>query len=407
MASSLFFTIPMYGHAAPTFGVVAELVERGEEVTYYLTDDFAAAISAAGARFERYESTLKDWRPQGRFSRVLVEESQYVIPQVIERVRASRPDYIIYEANCLWGRLLAGLFQVPTISCRASLAVNRHFSHISSLLEGSQGWDFSPAPFQLLIETLNDFAPLADLCATYGLPLPERTIDNLFFCAEDLNIVFASRLLQPAGETFDERFVFVGPSFGSSQTLPVSFDGQVLEPAKSPLLYISLGTIYNVQPDFYRLCFRAFGEREYRVIAALGKDVAEAELGTAPGNFVLRSSVPQVAVLQHTDVFVTHGGLNSIMEALYYGVPMVIIPQMPEQVITAKRLADLGLGVVLDKEALTPDVLRSAVQTLLDDPELRTRMKQAQKEVQASGGARRAADAILQFVSRKYPTGKL
>src|SRR5579883_936682 len=142
MAKSLFFNIPMYGHAAPTFGVVAELVDRGEEVTYYLTDDFAAAISATGATFERYESTLKDWRPRGRFSRLLVEECQYVVPQVIERVRASQPDYIIYEANCLWGRLLAGLFHVPTISCQASLAVNKHFSHISQLLGGSRRNDF-------------------------------------------------------------------------------------------------------------------------------------------------------------------------------------------------------------------------------------------------------------------------
>jgi MGT family glycosyltransferase len=406
MAKSLFFNIPMYGHAAPTFGVVAELVDRGEEVTYYLTDDFAAAISATGATFERYESTLKDWRPRGRFSRLLVEECQYVVPQVIERVRASQPDYIIYEANCLWGRLLAGLFHVPTISCQASLAVNKHFSHISQLLGGSRRNDFSPTPFQLLIETLNDLAPLADLCATYDLPGPEQNPETLFFPAEDLNIVFASRLLQPAGETFDERFVFVGPSFDPGQMLSTPFEVR-LSDSTSPLLYISLGTIYNVQPDFYRLCFQAFGKQRYRVIAALGKDISEAELGSAPENFLLCSFVPQIAVLQQADVFVTHGGLNSITEALSCGVPMVIIPQMPEQMITARRLVDLGLAIVLDKERLTPEALRNAVQTLLNDPGLRTRMRQAQEEVQASGGAKRAADAILQFVSRKRPSGEL
>lgn len=407
MARVLFFNSPMYGHAVPTFNVVTELVERGEEVVYYLTDDFAEAIIATGATFQRYESTLQGWRPQGRFSRLLAEECQYVIPQVIERVRSEHPDYIIYEASCLWGRLLAGLFRVPTISCRASLAVNTHFSLIPSLLGASQAGNVSPAPFQLLIETLNDFAPLTDLCAAYGLPRQEQTMDSVFFHAEDLNIVFVSRLLQPAAETFDERFVFVGPPLRSREAISIALDVHLAEASATPRLYVSLGTIYNAQPDFYKLCFRAFGDQAYRVITSLGKDIAETELGPVPENFLLRSSVPQLAVLRQTDVFVTHGGLNSIMEALYYGVPMVVVPQMPEQMITAKRLADLGLGIVLDKDALTSEALRDAVQTLSGDPGLSTRMKRAQEEVQASGGASCAADAILRFVSWRYPAGKL
>jgi MGT family glycosyltransferase len=401
MARVLFLNLPMYGHVVPTLDVVRELVDRGEEVVYYLTDDFEEAISATGATFQRYESTLKDWRPQGRFSRLLAEECVAVIPQVIERVRDMQPDYIIYEANCLWGRLLAGLFPVPTISCRASLAVNAHFSHIPHLLDSAQGGAFSSTAFQLLIETLNDLAPLADLCDTYGLPRQEQSMDSLFFHAEDLNIVFVSRLLQPGAETFDERFVFVGVPLDSRQVIPAPFPVRLPEALALPVLYISLGTIYNAQADFYRLCFEAFGDQGYRGIVALGKGIDEAGLGPVPERFLLRSSVPQLAVLAQTDVFVTHGGLNSIMEALYYGVPMVLIPQMPEQMITAKLLAELGLGVVLEKESLTVEALQGAVQQLLGDPELSARLQRAQAEVRASGGARRAADAIQQFVSQK------
>lgn len=406
MARVLFFNVPMHGHVVPTLDVVTELVERGEEVVYYLTDDFAEAVRATGARFEGYASALKDWRPQQeRFSRLLVEECRYVIPQVIERVRNAQPDYIMYEASCLWGCLLADLFPVPTISCRAGLAVNSHFSHVSYLLGATQGNGFSHAPFQVLAETLNDLASLADICTTYNLPHPELTMDALFFHAEDLNIIFASRLVQPEGETFDERFVFVGPSPGSRRGVSASWDVRLPGPAMAPALYISLGTIYNAQPDFYRLCFQAFGNRAYRVITSLGKGNIAAELGPVPENFLLCASVPQLAVLQQVDVFVTHGGLNSVMEALYYGVPMVIIPQMPEQMITARRLADLGLGVVLDKESLTSDALHHAVQNLSGDSGLRARMERAQTEVRASGGAQCAADAVLQFVSQQHLAG--
>ncbi|MFL5704606.1 MAG: nucleotide disphospho-sugar-binding domain-containing protein, partial [Ktedonobacteraceae bacterium] len=82
-------------------------------------------------------------------------------------------------------------------------------------------------------------------------------------------------------------------------------------------------------------------------------------------------------------------------------VPMVIIPQMPEQAISARRIEELGLGIVLDNKRLTTTVLQEAVYRLSHDSSFRAHMKPVQKEVQASGGAQRAAEAILRFVSQK------
>lgn len=401
MAKVLFFNSPMYGHVLPTLAIVQELVHRGEQVIYYLTDEFAQSIHAAGATFRRYESTMKNNRPEGRFSSFLAAECQYVLPQIIESVRREKPDYILYEDSCLWGRIVAHSFNVPIISCQSSLAVNKHFTHIPNLLDISQGQADATAPFKLIIETLNDLAPLADLCATYHLPAPAQDMDSLFFHAEEFNVLFISRLLQPAGDTFDDRFVFVGPpeapQYPTSDLLaPPFFPALVL-----PVLYLSLGTIYNLQPDFYRLCFQAFGGQPWHVIVSTGKQVDWAELGLVPENVHLHRSVPQLAILQHTALFITHGGLNSIMEALYYGVPVVIIPQMPEQVITARRIVELGVGIMLDKNKLTVEVLQDAVQTLVQDVSLPARMKFVQEEVQASGGATHAVDAILQFRAQK------
>jgi MGT family glycosyltransferase len=66
-----------------------------------------------------------------------------------------------------------------------------------------------------------------------------------------------------------------------------------------------------------------------------------------------RPFVPQLEMLQRASMFVTHGGMNSTMEALYYGVPMVVLSQMMEQEMTARRIEELGLGVALDQENLT------------------------------------------------------
>jgi MGT family glycosyltransferase len=399
MAKGLFFNCPMYGHAIPTFAVVQELVSEGEQITYYLTDEFAQSIRAAGATFRRYESTMKNNRPSGRFSRYLAEECQYVIPQIIESVKSEEPDYIIYESGCLWGRILSHIFQIPIISCRASLAVNNHFSYMPYLLDTNRGT--LVASFQLISDTLNDIAPLADLCATYHLPPPEQTMDSIFFHSEDLNIIFGSRMLQPAGDTFDERFIFVGPPIAHRKTFSDTLNDRPLPLPSPAVLYISLGTIYNMQPDFYKLCFQAFGKQPWHVIIAVGKHVDDAELGPVPENFLLRTSVPQLDILQHADIFITHGGYNSVMEALYYGVPMIIIPQMPEQAIVARRIAELGLGIVLDNKRLNTTVLQEAVHRLSHDSSFRDRVKLVQKEVQVSGGAQCAAEAILRFVSQK------
>ena len=116
-----------------------------------------------------------------------------------------------------------------------------------------------------------------------------------------------------------------------------------------------------------------------------------------PDNFLVRPHVPQLEVLEHTSVFVTHGGMNSVMEAIYYGVPMVVVPQQPEQAMTAARVAELGLGVALEARQVSADALRDAVTTVSGDPGYRSRVAHMQQSARDAGGFLRAADAIQQF----------
>ena len=206
--------------------------------------------------------------------------------------------------------------------------------------------------------------------------------------------VCVPRAFQPQGDTFDERFVFVGPSIqprGDTGDFPFShLEG-------GPALYISLGTVFNNWPDFYRMCFAAFGGTPWRVVLATGHAVNAAKLGPIPDNFLVRPSVPQLEVLERTSVFVTHGGANSLMEAFHYGVPVVVIPQMAEQPLNAQRVAELELGLALEKETVTVEQLRQSVERVSSEPAFREKVRTMQQEVRASGGYRRAVEAILAF----------
>jgi MGT family glycosyltransferase len=212
--------------------------------------------------------------------------------------------------------------------------------------------------------------------------------------AEALNIVTLPRAFQPDADALDERYVFVDPSIslrGDASGFPLD------RLADSPTLYVSLGTVFNANPEFFDACFNAFADSEWQVVLSVGTRMDPSTLVRIPDNFLVRPHVPQLEVLEHTDVFVTHGGMNSVMEAIYYGVPMVVVPQQPEQAMTAARVAELGLGVALESGHVTAGALGDAVTTISGDPGYRSRLTHMQQAARDEGGYLRAADVIQQF----------
>lgn len=402
MSRYIFLSVPAYGHVNPTLPVVRELVRRGEQVSCYLTEEFRSSVEATGASFHPYESIMGKMQPPvrtpgkramgpGGLPLMMADESRQVLPQVLEAIRAEQPDVILYDPMCLWARVAAQVLQVPAILLRPSYASNEHFSLLKPRGEASA---------HMLMDLIRRVeTDIADLCAAYNLP--PFGMREFFSHAEALNIVFLPRAFQPAGDTFDERFVFVGPSLLPRQdaaTFPFEHLGD------QPILYISLGTVFNNRPDLFHLCFQAFGDQPWQVVLSHGKRLDAASLGSVPANFLLSPYVPQLEMLQRASVFVTHGGMNSTMESLYYGVPMVVLPQMLEQEMTAHRVAELGLGVTLDQEQLTAEQLREAVTRVQRDSAISQRVQSMQQTVRAAGGYQRAAEAIIDFAAKRTPT---
>jgi MGT family glycosyltransferase len=402
MAKYLFLPGPAHGHVNPTLAVAQELIRRGEHVVYYLTEDFQAPVEVTGARFQPYQSIMNQftmgnrqspsrltWNPSfilGAMLLMIVKESQHVLPQVLERLRAEKADVILYDPMCLWARISAQVLHVPAILLRPTFAANEHFQVLPRQTEST------PSMPLVMVEDIG--TELAELRASYHLP--SLDMRDFFIYSEALNIVFMPRAFQPAGETFDERYVFVGPSIIPRTDAP-SFP---LERLKGrPTLFISLGTAANNRPDFYKLCFQAFGQQPWQVVLACGKRVDVAALDTVPPNFLLSPFVPQLEVLQRTSVFVTHGGMNSVMESLYFGVPVVVVPQVREQEVTAQRCAELGLGMALDPNGLTAEKLRAAVDQVHHTCTFREHIRAMQGSVRAAGGYQRAVEVISQFTS--------
>ncbi|MEC1737461.1 glycosyltransferase [Bacillus mojavensis] len=377
--------IPAYGHVNPTLALVEKLCEKGHRVTYATTEEFAASVQQAGAEALIYHTSLnidpkqiREMIEKNETPISILKESLSILPQLEDLYQNDHPDLIIYDFIALAGKLFADKLHIPVIKLCSSYAQNESFQLGSEdmLLKMKE----AEAEFKAYLEQEQ---------------LPAVSFEQLAV-PEALNIVFMPKSFQIQHETFDDRFCFVGPSLGK-RTEQESLE---IEKGDGPLMLISLGTAFNAWPEFYKMCIEAFRNSSWQVIMSVGKTIDPESLDEIPANFTIRQSVPQLEVLAKADLFISHGGMNSTMEAMNAGVPLVVIPQMYEQELTAKRVDELGLGIYLQKEEVTVSRLQEAVQAVSGDQEVLSRVKNMQKDVKEAGGAERAAAEIEAFIKK-------
>lgn len=389
---ALFFSLPLHGHTNPSLPLVSELVRRGDDIVYYSSAAFAEKIAQTGARYRPYRNEfLADLEqlPERleELSWLLMRATEDLLGRELAAVRAERPDYLITDSVAPWGQWLGEVLGVPVVTSVSTFAINRR------VLTFAASHGVRPKSAKLVLSKLRHISKAIWL----GRRLSRRHrvkgpgITGLVFGRSALNIVYTSRVFQPFAETFDHRYEFVGPSLSS---VPSTSHGV---PGGPPVVYVSLGTLFNADAAFFRNCFEAFGDLDARVIMSIGSNVSQTSLGPAPANFNVQRFVPQLEVLQQASAFVTHGGMNSVSESLYYGVPVVVIPQMSEQELVGRRVEQLGAGLYLAKAKATAATLRGAVDQLLADDRYRRQAAVVRESFLTAGGVTRAADAIVSF----------
>ncbi|MCY9590997.1 glycosyl transferase family 1 [Paenibacillus chitinolyticus] len=390
MARVLFINAGSEGHINPTIGVVQELVSRGEEVVYFCIGAYRDRMEKAGASvrtiddqqfIEAFTSGGKDYVLERAIGLLLTAD--VVIPTVLEQIRGEHFDYMIHDSMFGCGRMLAQILKLPAISSCTS------FAHIEETFDAL----LEPPPVKTPEEIVERFQSLTKTVGEkYGVEV--RTPYEVFCNPAPFTIVYTTRDFQTNEEKFDQTYKFVGPSL-SSRPAQKNFDLTAIK-GKDPI-YISLGTVFNQAIDFYKLCFEAFGNTEHTIVMSVGNNTLISDLGEIPDNFIVKNYVPQTEVLQHTKLFVTHGGMNSTHEGLYNGVPLVVIPQNADQPMVAGQVAKIGAGLALQMQGLTAHQLREAVDQVLSLPSFQKAVAHIGESFRKSGGYRQAVDEIFEF----------
>ncbi len=379
------FCIPAAGHTNPTLGVVRQLTGGGHTVRYYSFDMYRERIEAAGADFipvddycaEMYLSPADGKRiatDTAFATKILADTTLALDEAMLAELRSFQPDVIVADSMALWGKLLAIKLGVPFVSSTTTFAFNKESAQVMQQGLGDL--------FRLLL----------------SLPKINRQLKRLQKAGYQINsildvvqndnstntIVYTSKHFQPSAESFSDKYVFIGPSVTEKAPLPRLTD--------RPRVYISMGTVNNDMPALYRACIAALADK-YELILSVGEQVDPACLGELPPHVTAAQRVDQMAVLADCDAFLTHCGMNSVSEALYYGVPLVLFPQTAEQKGVANRTAALGAGLLLPDSSEA--AIRAAVDAVLADSKYREAAGQIRASFRSCGGAQEAADFIL------------
>ncbi|MCM3340644.1 glycosyl transferase family 1 [Paenibacillus sp. MER TA 81-3] len=397
MARVLFINGGSEGHINPTIGVVQELISRGEEVVYFCIEAYRERMEETGAIVRTFDGQklIKAFISGGRnyvLERIngLLLTADIVIPSVLEQIKGEHFDYIIHDSMFGCGRILAHMLKLPAINSCTSFAQTE--ASFVSMLEQFH----TSVPAEIAKPISDTFQSLTEkVKEKYHVEI--HSPYEVFCNPAPLTIVYTTREFQPDGEAFDHSYQFVGPSL-SSRTNQKDFDLTPIQ-GKS-LIYISLGTVFNQAIDFYKLCFEALGDTEHTIVMSIGDKVHISDLGEIPQNFIVKNYVPQTDVLQHAKLFITHGGMNSAHEGLYYGVPLLVIPQSADQPIIAEQVSKVGAGITLRMQGVTVQQLREAADHVLSDSSYKKAAACMQQSFQESGGYVQAVDEILEYISQ-------
>ena len=381
------FCIPAHGHTNPTLGLVRELTSAGHQVWYFSFEIFREKIEQAGAVFipcDGYDFEMEDRENADRvgkdkvFATELLVSSTLALDEMTTRIVGEiGPDLIASDSVAFWGKLAAMKHGLPYVCSTTTFAFNRY---------SAKYMQESPLDIAKMLLAMPRINRQLKRLREKGYPV--RSLLEIVQNDNDTDtIVYTSKCFQPRSETFSDHYHFIGPSIRPI-TSPI---GKTAEKT----VYISMGTV-NQNREFYRNCIRALGRTDWQVILSMGTN--EEHFDSLPGNIQVFASVDQMAVLSIADAFITHCGMNSASEGLYFRVPLVLFPQTPEQGAVAKRTEELGAGIML-KSISEADILQ-ALRAVLFEPQYKDSASGISDSFRACGGVQEAR-AFLESIADK------
>lgn len=377
------------GHLHPLAPIAHAAEVAGHEVRFAASHSTVRAVEQVGFRchpagidiggedLERLVPTLKGTTGNDRaalfWRYVFAEHSpKAMIPAILALASSWRPDVIVREDTEFGGCIVAECLGIPHAAVQTT-AFRPHF--YASIAE-----------------------PLNQRRSEVGLPLDR-----------DSAMPFRYLFLSPFPTGYLNQEVTLPAT--THQLRPVPFDRSGTESLPNwlehlpdrPTVYISLGTVSNNHPEIFHAFLDGLRDEPLNLIVTVGRDQDPGQFGSQPEHIHIEHYIPQTLLFQHCSLVVTHGGSGTVMAALTYGLPLVIVPIEADQPENAERCAALRLAGIVQPAELTPERAREVVLTVLDDPEYRIKAERMRAEIAALPGPEHGARLLERLATAKAP----
>ncbi|MEV5572818.1 glycosyltransferase [Spirillospora sp. NPDC052269] len=386
----LFAVPPLTGHINPTIAVAAELAERGHKVAWAGRRSHVEPLLPSGARVyaaeepaftAEIEAARDTWMSlrgpaalKFLWEEFIVPLGHAMMPGVERAMDRFRPDVVVSDQQVLAAPVAARLQGVPWAT---SATTSAEFTRPLAGMPLVEEW---------VREQMGAFQ------TGHGI---EDLIDLRF--SDHLTLVFSTGALVGDVSFFPDHIAFVGPALGGRPERD-AFPFEWLDPEGEdarPAVLVSLGTVSGpAGARFFRVAAEAVARLDVQAVFVMPSGTGEDAGFTVPDNVLVQESVPQLALLPRMSAVVTHGGHNTVCEALAHGLPLVVAPIRDDQPVIARQVEASGAGRVVRFARAGADELREALTGVLTDPSHREAAARIRGSFDAAGGAARAADLL-------------
>lgn len=408
------------GHLNTMFPLGKELQKRGHRVTLLGMLDVESKTLASGLEFKVLgESQF----PKGRMSEILtnigklnglealrytidwIKEEAYVLlndgPTTIQEIGV---EALLVDQASLGGEVIANFLGIPFITVCSAVVLTRE----DTIPPYSTNWNYNPSWWgrvrnQLGYKIGAQFTkPLTELVNKYrqqwNLPRPSHPHEYYSQLAQISQ--------QPAALEFPRKelppwFHFTGPYHSSVGRDVPNFPYEKL--TGQPLIYASLGTIQNRLIQVFQQIAEACLGLDVQLVISLGGSAKPESLPPLPSSPLVVEYAPQLELLKKSTLTITHAGMNTTLESLANGVPMVAIPITNDQPGVASRIVWAGCGEAIPIKSVNVSKLRRAIEKVLTKGSYKQNALRLQTAIKQSGGVTQAVDIIEQAVSTRKP----
>jgi MGT family glycosyltransferase len=414
------FIIPAaLGHFNATIAIARRLQSKGLEVKYLTNQEFAATVLRHGFGFIPHPDTavplgdstaffnLQAQRVGLDVLRGVVAQLCKILPPITDTavtiLESEAPQLVVTDDyRTIVGAVAAKVLGLPWASI------------ISTPIRQPDAW-VPPSgsglpPARTLVERVLQTATrlrfnriyrpltqtLVSISERYGLS--PRVADN-FWLSPDLTLCLTTTTFEFPRRRELSGLRYVGPCLDTSH--PARAFPALEKTTGRPVAYISLGTINNHHPSFFHAAIRAClaTNKEMCVIAAIGERVPLEGFVDYPSNVTVVEHAPQLDVLARASVMLTHGGMNSVSEALYFGVPLFVFPVGADQPDVAARVEASGVGIRGALNRLDVDRMAKMISKLMHEPKYLLSAKRVSESYRTAGGAVRAAELLMKIAA--------